>query len=140
MGTRSVTKFVENGCIIAVMWKRYDGYLSHYGIKLVELLKSIKSKDMSLIAAKVVGYFQQRVSHANDIGLVPPNSFSFDGEYEYTINLENNEIYITIEQDPSFGILYYGSVKNVNIQEVDRKLKTMEQRYYEQKSRERVEK
>ena len=107
MGTRSLTKVIEDGQILVNMYRQFDGYPSGHGRELFNFLENMTmvngismeetrriANGAGCLAAQIVAHFKKE---PGGIYLHPPGSTNCWQEYEYLIEvLETQAIQITV--------------------------------------------
>lgn len=103
MGTRSLTRVIEDGKTIITMYRQYDGYPSGHGKELADFLKGIKivnglgadatsvANGAGCLAAQLVCNFKKE---PGGFYLFPTDTVDAGQEYEYDVHV--NEKLVTI--------------------------------------------
>ena len=106
MGTRSLTKVIDNDRPIACMYRQMDGSMDGHGRDLFEFLKDISvvngmslaekriiANGMDCLAAQLIAHFKDG---AGGIYLQHPDTEDVGEEYIYEIEDVNGEIIVTV--------------------------------------------
>lgn len=105
MGTRSITRFVEEGKEICCLYRQFDGYPTGHGQELSEFLSNMpivngygdetikQANGMGCLAAQVVAHFKKCVG---GFYLYPPKALAGE-EFTYIITGEPGDKEPTIE-------------------------------------------
>ena len=107
MGTRSLTKVIEDGQILVNMYRQFDGYPSGHGRELFNFLENMTmvngismeetrriANGAGCLAAQIVGHFK---NEPGGIYLYPTATDYCGQEYEYLIEvLETQAIQVTV--------------------------------------------
>lgn len=117
MGTRSLTRVKdESGNILLTMYRQFDGYIKDgHGDELIDFLSGMvitngislgkdrpkkSANGMGCLAAQLVSHFKTGVGGI----YIEPND-SGDQEYNYTIELVNDVLTLSYENDGESGVL-----------------------------------
>ena len=107
MGTRSLTKVIEDGQTLVNMYRQFDGYPSGHGLELFKFLENMRvvngisgdekrpvANGVGCLAAQLVAHFKKE---PGGIYLHPPGSTNCWQEYEYLIEVnETQAIQVTV--------------------------------------------
>lgn len=101
MGTRSLTKVIEDGETIVNMYRQFDGYPSGHGKELFDFLKNITlvnginidekrtiANGAGCLAAQIVAFFKEG---PGGFYLYPVTATDCGQEYEYLVKVTNNQ-------------------------------------------------
>jgi len=106
MGTRSLTKFIEEGKEICVLYRQFDGYPEGHGKELAEFLQNMPivngynsdtqraANGMGCLAAQVVSNFKKCVG---GFYLYPPKTHDIGEEFIYIVSGNPGDTQPTIE-------------------------------------------
>jgi hypothetical protein len=106
MGTRCLTKFIEEGKEICVLYRQFDGYPEGHGKELAEFLKNMpivngygddtikQANGMGCLAAQVVAHFKTKVG---GFYLYPAKTSDIGEEFVYSVSGKPGDNEATIE-------------------------------------------
>jgi hypothetical protein len=106
MGTRSITKFIEEGKEICVLYRQFDGYPEGHGKELAEFLQNMpivngygddtikQANGVGCLAAQVVSHFKTKVG---GFYLYPPKTHDIGEEFIYSVSGKPGDCEPTIE-------------------------------------------